>query len=298
MLKQKKTLKISIGMPVWNGEAFIKDAITSILNQTYDNFELIISDNGSSDGTEIICKNFVEQDKRIKYFRSPINKGGFINFLTVLNKSAGEYFMWGAADDCWDSNWLETLIEECIKNNCIAFGRIKQIDSYGKIIPYPTDNKNLTFVGPLYIRRSKFFFCPGVFGKANLIYGMYPRKILTAENLSVLGGGYKHSDMLFLYQLLKNNKIQANLDTYFYKRVPEFHMSSIYRKKNLNLYKIDGLKNVVSGIESIFGYYKGYCQMSSFIENIVLIFLFPFALCWDLFIRIYWDITLRNNHKN
>ena len=62
------TSKISIGLPIYNGERFLRSKLNSILNQTYSNFELIISDNGSTDNTESICNEFVLKDNRIKYF--------------------------------------------------------------------------------------------------------------------------------------------------------------------------------------------------------------------------------------
>jgi glycosyltransferase involved in cell wall biosynthesis len=293
MIKDNKP-KISIGMPVWNGEPFIKDALHSILNQTYVNFELIISDNGSNDQTEEICKYFKSRDERIKYYRSPVNKGGFNNFMSVLNKSDGDYFMWAAADDQWDINWLEVLIEDCLKTNSIAFGNLRQIDSFGKIIPYATNNRNLTFSGLSIIRRMKFFFYPGVLGKANLIYALYPKKILTPQSLSVLGGKFKHSDMLFIYQLLKNNNIKANLNTFFYKRVSENYKYSVNGNDKLKKNKKITLENIICGVKNITGYYQGYFSISTKYELLILMFIFPCALFYDIAIRIFWSFRLRN----
>jgi len=61
---------VSIGMPVYNGEKYIREALDSLLAQTFADFELVISDNASTDGTEAICRNYAEQDARIKYFDS------------------------------------------------------------------------------------------------------------------------------------------------------------------------------------------------------------------------------------
>jgi glycosyltransferase involved in cell wall biosynthesis len=293
MIKENKP-KISIGMPVWNGEPFIKEALHSILNQTYVNFELIISDNGSNDKTEEICKYFNSRDERIKYYRSPINKGGFNNFMSVLNKSDGDYFMWAAADDQWDLNWLEVLIEECLITNSIVFGNLRQIDSFGKIIPYATNNRNLTFSGLSIIRRMKFFFYPGVLGKANLIYALYPKQILTSQSLSVLGGRFKHSDMLFIYHLLKNNNIKANLNTYFYKRVSENYKYSINGNDKLKNIKNITLKNIIYSVKNITGYYQGYFSISTIYELLIMMLIFPCALFFDITIRIFWAIRLRN----
>lgn len=72
--------RVSVGLPVYNGENFLKCALESILSQTYVDFELIISDNASEDATEAICKAFAEQDQRVHYYRNATNLGLFKNF--------------------------------------------------------------------------------------------------------------------------------------------------------------------------------------------------------------------------
>ena len=99
--------KMVIGMPVYNASKFIHNAITSLLNQSYKNFILIISDNGSTDNTKSICENFREKDKRIRYIRHDKNRGFAWNFNFVLNQTSSEYFMWAAADDIWHPEFVE-----------------------------------------------------------------------------------------------------------------------------------------------------------------------------------------------
>jgi glycosyltransferase involved in cell wall biosynthesis len=71
-----KTPKISIGLPVRNGEEYLEESIDSILAQTFTDFELIISDNASTDRTEAICRAYAAKDRRIRYYRNPVNIGG------------------------------------------------------------------------------------------------------------------------------------------------------------------------------------------------------------------------------
>ncbi|OQX09803.1 MAG: hypothetical protein BWK76_21715 [Desulfobulbaceae bacterium A2] len=97
----------SIGMPVYNGEKYVRDAIDSLLQQTIANFELIISDNASSDQTESICREYAERDARIIYFRQKENIGAAANFQFVLNHAQADLFMWAAYDDEWANNYLE-----------------------------------------------------------------------------------------------------------------------------------------------------------------------------------------------
>ena len=106
----QKTPQVSIGMPVYNGAKYIRDALASLLNQEFSNFELIISDNASIDETEAICREYASIDSRIRYYRQPENKGAIANFQFVLDKASGEFFMWAAYDDTWSKNFLKEAI--------------------------------------------------------------------------------------------------------------------------------------------------------------------------------------------
>src|SRR5215210_4761461 len=90
---------ISIGMPVYNGEKYLSLAIASIIEQDYQNIELIISDNASTDKTPEICKAYQQTDPRIKYYRNQENLGTAKNFKLVFELSKSDYFMWAAHDD-------------------------------------------------------------------------------------------------------------------------------------------------------------------------------------------------------
>lgn len=101
------TPKVSIGLPVYNGERCLRIALDSLLAQTSGHFELIISDNASTDQTELICRAYAEKDSRIKYFRQDDNLGAEANFLFVLERSVGDYFMWAADDDVRSPDFIE-----------------------------------------------------------------------------------------------------------------------------------------------------------------------------------------------
>lgn len=90
---------VSIGLPVFNGEAYLGSALDSLLAQDYSNYELIISDNCSTDGTESICRKYAARDARIRYYRATQNMGPSWNFTRVYELARGEYFMWAAHDD-------------------------------------------------------------------------------------------------------------------------------------------------------------------------------------------------------
>ena len=102
---------LTIGMPVYNGAATIERALSSLTNQTYRNFNILISDNGSTDDTEAICKRLAAADSRIEYYRQPENLGAVANFHYLLESAQAEYFMWAAADDLWAPGFVQKCIE-------------------------------------------------------------------------------------------------------------------------------------------------------------------------------------------
>jgi len=109
---EPRNVKVSIGMPVYNGGDEICKALDSLLSQTYSNYELIISDNASTDDTKEICQQYSQNDSRIRYIRNNENQGPIKNFEYVLIQSTGEYFMWAAHDDVWDKRFIELAVEE------------------------------------------------------------------------------------------------------------------------------------------------------------------------------------------
>ena len=102
--------RVSIGLPVYNGEAFIADAISSFRAQSFDDFELIVSDNAWTDATEDIVREFASADPRIRYLRSETNVGANRNFNRTYYFATGEYFKWAAHDDVVEP----TFIERCV----------------------------------------------------------------------------------------------------------------------------------------------------------------------------------------
>lgn len=99
--------RISIGLPIFNGEKFVAEAIESIRAQTCSDWELVISDNGSSDGSEEICRGFAALDPRVRYYREPRNRGAAWNFNRAFALARGKYFSWLAHDDLVAPGFLE-----------------------------------------------------------------------------------------------------------------------------------------------------------------------------------------------
>ncbi len=108
--------RLSIGLPIYNGANFGEYAITSLLDQTFDDFELIIADNASTDRTEQICREYAAQDDRIRYFRHEKNMGAAYNFNFTFHQAESEYFKWASHDDVLAPRYLARCVETLDNN--------------------------------------------------------------------------------------------------------------------------------------------------------------------------------------
>jgi glycosyltransferase involved in cell wall biosynthesis len=103
---------VSIGMPVYNGARYIRRALDSLLAQDYEKFEIIISDNASTDQTPKILEQYASKYPHLRIYTQLENVGAEENFIVVLKLARGEYFMWAAHDDYWLPTFVSTLVNE------------------------------------------------------------------------------------------------------------------------------------------------------------------------------------------
>ncbi len=161
-------------MPTYNGERFIKEAIDSLLTQSFNDFTLFISDDASTDRTEIICKDYAKKDPRVIYFKQPKNLGMFSNFRFILNKAEGEFFLMAAQDDVWGKDFLQTCINNLENNKDTGFAMtdIAEIDSSSQKVrdlnlhKFSSTKSNLRTV-------FKYILEPEILGKGNLMYSFF-----------------------------------------------------------------------------------------------------------------------------
>lgn len=127
--------KLSIGMPVYNGQEYVAETIESLLAQTYGDFELLISDNASTDATESICRAYSERDRRIRYHRQECNRGANWNFNHVFALAAWQYFKWAAYDDLCAPTFVERCLEVLQRSPDVlwCFSRHSHIDPKGRL---------------------------------------------------------------------------------------------------------------------------------------------------------------------
>jgi glycosyltransferase involved in cell wall biosynthesis len=136
--------RLSIGLPVFNGQRFLAAAIQSVLDSSYDDFELIVSDNSSTDGTERIAREFAERDARIRYVRNPVNIGPAPNFNQAFRLARGEFFKWLAYDDLCGPDLLSRCIDVLDRDptTILCSARYVEIDQDGRPLgqqPYTLD---------------------------------------------------------------------------------------------------------------------------------------------------------------
>lgn len=126
--------RLSIGLPVYNGGKYLFSCLDSILSQDYEDFELIISDNASTDSTQEICLKYASRDRRIKYFRNRKNLGASVNFNATFHNSRGEYFKWASYDDICAPGFFAACMELLEKDPSAVLGhpQTMRIDAEGR----------------------------------------------------------------------------------------------------------------------------------------------------------------------
>ena len=140
MSEPMTTPLVSIGIPVYNGARFIRQALDHLLAQTYTHLELVICDNASTDDTGAICQAYAARDARVRYYRNPTNVGLINNFRLAVERSTGTYFTWAAVDD----RKLPTAVEACVRAlqaqpEAVMVHGIVLVQSPGRddLVPFP-----------------------------------------------------------------------------------------------------------------------------------------------------------------
>jgi glycosyltransferase involved in cell wall biosynthesis len=214
-----------IGMPVYNSERFIAQALESLIKQTFKDWVLLISDNASSDTTPAICQSYSRKDSRIQYIRQFTNIGAINNFRYLLGMAKTEFFMWAASDDEWESEFIEACLYGLEDPEFDwAFTNIINIDTFGHVTrAYPSFRFLST--GEDYLRIANFVLAPEIYGKANLIYGIYrlPKlrerlyELLTTSDVNIVG-----------YDMVINLAVLCQANLFIDER-------ALFRKRHINM---------------------------------------------------------------
>jgi glycosyltransferase involved in cell wall biosynthesis len=202
---------VSVGLFVYNGERFLEEALHSILNQAFTDFELIISDNASTDRTGEIAEAYAKRDNRIRYYRSEKNMGAGWNARRVYELATGKYFKWAAVDDLLEPDLLRRCVEilESDPDCVVAYARTKEVDENGTFIknyvtPVKTDSND-----PVARFREMMLtghMCYQVYGvmRMSALHQVPPQGIyvngdgILLARMSLLGRFYEVPEQLFI----------------------------------------------------------------------------------------------------
>ncbi len=187
---------VSIGVPVFNGENYLAEALDSLLAQTFSDFEIIISDNASTDKTEEICRAYAARDRRIRYFRNEENLGASPNYNRTFELSSGEYFKWAAHDDLCAPEFLERCVEVLDQDTSVilCYSRIQAIDEHGAVLQSFDAKPKLGSPEP----RERFYECVCVPHAQVAVFGLARASVLKKTRLI---GNFSSSDRVLLGEL-------------------------------------------------------------------------------------------------
>jgi glycosyltransferase involved in cell wall biosynthesis len=192
-----KTPKISIGLPVYNGERYLEGCLQSLLDQSYPDFELIISDNASDDATEKICQQFAARDSRVRYYRNDKNIGAAPNHNRVFELATGEFFKWAAHDDLYPREMLRRCMEIFDKSPpsvALVFTQFERIDASGNCLAIKSDLIEKRDPRP-HRRLAKLLMN---IGNYSATYGLIRSNVLRKTRLE---GSFPFSDKVFLSEI-------------------------------------------------------------------------------------------------
>lgn len=204
-------------MPVYNGERYIREALDSILAQDFEDFELLISDNVSTDATEEICRDYAARDDRIRYSRNDRNLGAAANYNRVFGEARGEFFKWAAHDDVCAPSFLRRCVETMDSSPAevvLCVPRVYLIDAAGVIIEPDRDDFDIRGTGPVS-RLGRFNLRVS---RCNAVCGLIRSEVLRETRLI---GHYVGSDVVLLAELAMKGSMWQIPEFLFYRRIHE-----------------------------------------------------------------------------
>lgn len=239
--------QVSIGLPVYNGEKYLREAVDSLLRQSFRDFELIISDNASTDSTPEIILAYQRRDPRIKFIRQTANIGAAQNFIYVLAESKAELFMWASHDDIWADNWLETLVNNINSDDVGVRGKLLLMKNGSILACKMLPNFRKGDFLRCFLRNENDY-------RSHYTYSLFHRNRLLAADFDTFNADY-YPDALFVYNVLHQGALRT---------IPETHI--VYRLHDHNAgmqYSLPwkGWKKILYRIHP-FRYYQYYLRFT------------------------------------
>jgi len=252
--------RVTIGVPVFNAERFLAETIDSLLNQKFGDFEIVLSDNGSTDRTAEICRDYAATDKRVAYRRHERNVGMVANFNQLAHSARGPYFRWAAADDLNDPDFLGSCVDvlDGDKRVVLVASRTKFIDANGEELSFDADRGIFTtdhgeiirpldphpeFASPHAHRRFRAVILHLTSNLlASHVYGLVRTDALRRTNLfeSYLGG-----EKVMLGRLALQGRFHELPQRYFSRRFHPDHFGRQSPRATAKLMAADKTKRII-----------------------------------------------------
>ncbi|WP_147918520.1 glycosyltransferase family 2 protein [Ruania zhangjianzhongii] len=210
------TPRLTIGLPVYNGEAYLAETLESLLAQDFEDFELVVSDNASTDATVSIVESFAERDARVRLVRNDRNRGAAYNYNRLVADSDAELFKWSGYDDLLEPGYVRSCVAALDANPAavIAFAQATIIDGAGRRIrPYA---EKLDVVASTPWRRVASFAWR--FNLCNACFGVMRRETMASTGLI---RPYMSSDVTFLAEMAALGSFALVDERLFLRRVHE-----------------------------------------------------------------------------
>jgi glycosyltransferase involved in cell wall biosynthesis len=212
---QPKDPEVTVGVPVYNSDKFLAETLQSILAQTFTNFELIISDNASTDATEGICSEFARRDARVRYVRKASNVGAPRNYNSLVSLARSKFFKWSSSNDLIQPQFLAACVPilRAREDVVLVYTRTRYFDANtGTVVDY-ADNMSLQ-EEDLVVRYRE---CDHRMGARpnNIMNGVIR---LDALKNSTLHGDYPSSDLALMTELALYGKFVEVPEPLFYRR--------------------------------------------------------------------------------
>ena len=240
-----KPPQVSIAIPAYNCERYIAQSIESLLQQSFGDFELVVSDNASTDGTEEICRGYAAADARVRYVRRTENVGGPGNFRHVFSLCSGRYHKWSTADDYWHPDFLKEAVAvlDARPDVVLCYPKTRLIEASGATIEDYDDNLELANDSPRERMRELY----RRIGLCNAHLGLIRRDAMLKTRLIA---GHLASDVDFLAELALLGKFTVLPDVRFFRRFHTASSSWARTDDKAQLAYYDPQAKTLSGIET------------------------------------------------
>ena len=210
------TPTVTIGLPVYNAGTYLTGTLDALLLQEFADFELVISDNASTDATSEICERYSKGDPRIRYFRTEVNRGAAWNFNRVFQLARGQYFKWSTHDDLCLPGFLGrcvSALDAAPASVILVYPRARFIDGDGTVIGVDRDILDTRHMSSPHRRLARILTNLNL---ANAVEGLIRSKVLRQTRLI---GSFIASDYVLLAELAMLGEFLELPDVLFHRRL-------------------------------------------------------------------------------